>query len=132
MERPGAVRAWTGAMGAGTTMKLVVNAWCGIQVAALAEVIGTMERGGLDRVSCFKVLGAAPITSPALQGVGILMVAYKYAPMFPISLVEKDFRYVVETAHRLGAATPVSSVTQSVYAKALEHGLGGLNTVGVA
>lgn len=121
-----------GPVGAGTVMKLAVNGLFGIQVAALAEMLGMVERAGLDRARVVELLGSMPVTSPALKGIGGLMAARAFAPMFPIDLVEKDFGYIVATAQRLGAATPTAAAVRAVYAQAQQQGHGSDNIAAVA
>lgn len=120
-----------GPVGAGTVMKLAVNGLFGIQVAALAELLGMVERAGLERAQVVELLGSMPVTSPALKGIGGLMAARAFAPMFPIDLVEKDFGYIVETAQRLGAATPTAAAVRAVYAQAQRQGHGSDNIAAV-
>ncbi len=121
-----------GPLGAGSTMKLAVNALFGIQVAALAEIVGLLERSGLARGAILEMLGAMPITSPALKGVGGLLAARRYEPLFPIDLVEKDLRYAVATAAGRDTAVPLVTAARDVYARARERGFGGDNIAGVA
>lgn len=42
-----------------------------------------------------------------------------HAPMFPIELVEKDFRYVIQTAQAFDASTPASTAIHDVYQEAI-------------
>src|SRR5690606_29156751 len=65
-----------GPIGAGTTMKLAVNAYLGIQVAALGEVLGFASKGGLAYERAAEVLTGLAVMSPALKGVGGQMVTH--------------------------------------------------------
>ncbi|MEL6347109.1 MAG: NAD(P)-dependent oxidoreductase [Myxococcota bacterium] len=121
-----------GAVGQGTVMKLMVNALFGIQVAAFSEIFGFAEAHGIDPQTAAAALGGLPITSPALAGVCGLIAQGRYAPMFPIDLVEKDFRYALDAAAEAGAQTPVAAATRRVYANAQREGLGALNVHAVA
>lgn len=121
-----------GPVGQGMTMKLVVNAFFGIQVAAMGELLGLIRRSGTDEQGAVRVLGAMPVTSPALKGAVNLMAARDFAPLFPIDLVEKDFRYVVETARSVDAAMPVSEAVRERYAQAIKAGYGGDNIAAIA
>jgi 3-hydroxyisobutyrate dehydrogenase len=86
-------------------MKLAVNALFGIQVAALAETIGLLTRSGIPAETAISLLGELPILSPAARLAGNLMLTGNHAPLFPINLVEKDFRYAIATAQNYcGAA----------------------------
>jgi 3-hydroxyisobutyrate dehydrogenase len=55
-----------------------------------------------------------------------------HAPMFPIALVEKDFRYITQTAQAVDAQTPASAAIQKIYLDAIALGYGDDNITGVA
>ena len=113
-------------------MKLAVNALFGVQVAALSEMLGVLRRSGIDDEAAVGILNQMGITSPSLSIIGTLIAARKFAPLFPIDLVEKDFGYVVDAAARVQAQTPTVSAVRGVYQKAQEAGWGEDNITGVA
>ncbi|MEZ4394400.1 MAG: NAD(P)-dependent oxidoreductase [Polyangiales bacterium] len=121
-----------GPTAAGASAKLVVNALFGVQVAALAELLGYAERAGLDLAALSRALEGSPVTSPAAKGALGLMRAGRHAPMFPIDLLRKDLRYVSQTAAASGGELPVTHRAGEVYARAAEGGLGGENLTAVA
>jgi len=90
-----------GDCGQGMAMKLAVNALFGIQVAVLAEIIGMLTKNGVTGAKAMECLGELPVISPAAKNAGDLMLTHSYAPMFPIDLVEKDFRYVIDLSENL-------------------------------
>jgi len=116
-----------GAIGQGMAMKLAVNALFGIQVAALAEVLGMLTKAGVTSATAMACLGDLPVLSPAAKGAGNLMVANNHVPLFPINLVEKDFRYVLQTAQAVEAPTPVSAAIHAIYQDAIAYGYGNDN-----
>jgi 3-hydroxyisobutyrate dehydrogenase len=116
-----------GATGTGTTMKLVVNALFGIQLAALAELLAFAEKAGVDNAKVLEVLGTTPVLSPAAKGGGTLMMNKQFAPMFPIELVEKDFGYMVKSADKVISNMPMSSAARKVYQQAVSQDLGSEN-----
>lgn len=116
----------------GAVLKLTVNTLFGIQVAAVAELIGFLEASGLDAENAIGVLGDTPVMSPAARGIAGLMLAGSFAPMFPIDLVAKDFRYAVAAASAAGAGIPLAQATGNVFHTAVEHGYGGDNIAGVS
>ena len=120
-----------GPVGTGALMKLVVNGFFGVQVAALGELLGLAERGGIPRGAAAEVLASMPITSPALQGIGALMAQGRFAPMFPIDLVAKDFGYIVDAGGQ-AAQMPMAAAAAEVYERARTAGLGSANIAGVA
>lgn len=120
-----------GAVGQGMLMKLAVNALFGVQVAALAEIIGMLGKNGVTRAKAMECLGELPVISPAVKGAGSLIVMNNHAPMFPIELVEKDFRYVIKTAQASDASYPVSTAVHDIYQNAIDKGYGNDNITGV-
>lgn len=118
-----------GPAGAGAKLKLVVNALFALQVAAMGELLGAAQNMGLDAGAALEVLGQLPVTSPAAKGTASLMLAGKFAPLFPIDLVEKDLRYMGEAADP--SRVPLCAAARAVYAEAQAAGYGGDNIVGV-
>ncbi|MEM8934162.1 MAG: NAD(P)-dependent oxidoreductase [Acidobacteriota bacterium] len=121
-----------GPSGHGATLKLAVNALFGMQVAALAETVGWIRAVGLDEARAIDLLAQMPITSPALRAVGQGIVARRFAPHFPIELVEKDFRYVLDTARSAAAELPSATAAHATFERAVDAGHGGDNIHGVA
>ncbi|MDV3350044.1 NAD(P)-dependent oxidoreductase [Leptothoe sp. LEGE 181152] len=120
-----------GSIGQGMAMKLAVNALFGIQVAALAELIGMLTKTGITGKKAMEYLGELPIISPAAKLAGNLMLTQNHAPLFPIGLVEKDFRYVIQTAQALEALTPTSNTIHDIYQDAISSGHGNDNITGI-
>lgn len=120
-----------GPTGQGMAMKLAVNALFGLQVAALAELIGLLSKAGIAPEKAMACLGELPVISPAARGAGSLMALGQHLPLFPIELVEKDFGYVVQSAQALGALTPVAAAAREVYREAIAQGQGGDNITGI-
>lgn len=121
-----------GPTGAGAWMKLAVNSLFGVQVAVVAELLGMLKKAGLTPERSMEVLGALPVTSPAVMGVGGLMVAGRHAPLFPIDLVEKDFGYAIDAARSVDSRLPTVEATRQSYIDAQAAGHGGDNLSGVS
>lgn len=120
-----------GSTGQGMAMKLAVNALFGIQVAALAEAIGMLSKNGVDLATAIACLGELPTISPAAKGAANLMLMQNHTALFPLNLVEKDFRYMMQTAQTVDAPTPVSKATYDIYQAAIAKGYGSDNITGV-
>jgi len=127
----GAAIQHVGARGQGMAMKLAVNALFSIQVAALAEVLGMLTKQGIDLTTAIACLGELPVTSPATKAAGSLMLNGNHAPLFPISLVEKDLHYATQTAQSFAATTPLSIAARDIYQEAIEQGYGDDNITGI-
>ncbi len=120
-----------GAVGAGAVAKLAVNGLFATQVAAYAEAVGFLQRNGMPLEEATGFLTGLPITSPALQRILGLFAAADYAPNFPIDLVAKDLGYLVATAARTEAATPIALATEGAFRAAVDAGDGGLDIAGL-
>jgi 3-hydroxyisobutyrate dehydrogenase len=121
-----------GEIGSGAAVKLIVNAMFGIQVAAMAELLGFAARAGLDPAKALEILGSTPVASPAAKLTGQGMLAKNFSPMFPVELVEKDFGYALDAASDAQSLMPLTQSTQAVLRNALAQGLGERNLTAVA
>ncbi len=120
-----------GTVGSGMAIKLAVNALFGIQAAAMGELIGFMQRCGLDSARAVDILTATPVCSPAAKALASGMMARQFAPMFPIELVEKDLGYLAATAHGQQADVPIGSAARQIFQKALAEGYAADNITGI-
>ncbi|MEM6732403.1 MAG: NAD(P)-dependent oxidoreductase [Myxococcota bacterium] len=128
----GSVTHHVGAIGNGALIKLAVNALFATQVEVLGELLGMLKKSGIAPDAAMSVLGELPVTSPAAKGMGGLIVAEKFAPMFPVDLVAKDMRYAAKTAEQAGSDAPTLATVRDAYARASAAGHGALNIQGVA
>ncbi len=119
-----------GGPGAGATLKLMVNTLFGVQVAAMAELIGLARRSGIDPAKAVEIIGNTPTASLSAKGAAAGMLAGNFAPMFPIELVEKDFGYA-EALAGSGDSAPVMAAVHAVFARALAMGMGADNLTGI-
>jgi 3-hydroxyisobutyrate dehydrogenase len=121
---------FVGPLGSGALVKLGTNALLGIQVTALAELIGMLQRSGADVARALEVVAATPVWSPVAKRMADSMLAGDFAPQFPMELVEKDFTYALEAAGSSSLA-PTIAAALGVYREAISRGLGGANLTGV-
>jgi 3-hydroxyisobutyrate dehydrogenase-like beta-hydroxyacid dehydrogenase len=98
-----------GPSGSGTAMKLVVNAVMGVSMQAIAEAVALGEKLGLPRERLLKVLSQTAVVSPAHQHKLLRAASNDYSPQFPISLMNKDFRLVMERAAATGVPMPATA-----------------------
>ncbi|MDX2089077.1 MAG: NAD(P)-dependent oxidoreductase [Kofleriaceae bacterium] len=119
-----------GSTPAGAITKLLANALFGVQVAALAELVSCASDTGVDVPRTFEAIGALPVASPALKGALASMLAERFDPMFPITLVAKDFGYAIALASEQ-SAMPLTRTTEAVFRDAQRRGLGDANITGV-
>ena len=69
-----------GPVGAGATLKLVVNTLFGTQVTAIAELLTLLRGSGCDQAAMAEILSSLPVTSPAAKGALSLMLAQSDVP----------------------------------------------------
>jgi 3-hydroxyisobutyrate dehydrogenase len=130
LKAMGSAIHYVGPLGTGALVKLATNALLGVQVTVLAELIGLLERSGADAVRAMDAVGATTVASVVAQRSAASMLSGNFTPMFPIELIEKDFRYTVEAAGSPEAA-PTIAAALGVFRKAIASGLSDLNNTGV-
>jgi 3-hydroxyisobutyrate dehydrogenase-like beta-hydroxyacid dehydrogenase len=112
---------YLGPSGSGTTMKLVVNSLLGVGMQAIAEAVAFGEKAGLGRDRLFDVLSHTAVIAPAYIGKLTRAASNDYRPQFAMSLMNKDFRLILNTAAELRVAMPVTAAAfQMNTAKAAE------------
>ncbi|MEM1139919.1 MAG: NAD(P)-dependent oxidoreductase [Pseudomonadota bacterium] len=120
-----------GAQGAGATVKLMVNAMLGTQLALMGELIGFADKAGIDAKTAIEIVGSIPVCSPAAKLASEAMLKGAFAPAFPIDLVAKDFDLIRETAGAFAADIPLANAAGAVYRHAEDAGYADDNITGV-
>lgn len=114
-----------GPLGAGATMKLVVNAMVHALNGALAEALVLAERAGLDRAAAYDVIAASAVGAPFVTYKREAYLHPGETPVaFALDLVAKDLALADALAARVGAPVPQLAVNRQVVGRALEVGLG--------
>lgn len=130
LSASGSAVHYAGSAGSGMAIKLAVNALFGIQAAAMGELIGFMQRCGLDGAQALDILTTTPVCSPAAKALASGMMARQFSPLFPIELVEKDLGYLADTAQ--AAKLPMGNAARQVFQQAIAQGYAADNITGVA
>lgn len=97
-----------GPAGAGTAMKLVVNTLLGVGMQAIAEAIPLGEKAGIERNRLLEVLSQTAVIAPAHVGKLTRVAHEDYSPQFPLRLMNKDFRLILEKAKSLDVPMPAT------------------------
>jgi 3-hydroxyisobutyrate dehydrogenase-like beta-hydroxyacid dehydrogenase len=103
-----------GPSGSGTAMKLVVNALLGVNMQAIAEAVAFGEKAGLNRDLLLEVLAKTAVVSAAHQNKLLRAEHDDYSPQFPLKLMNKDLRLILDQAGELGAPMPATSAAYQV------------------
>jgi putative dehydrogenase len=121
-----------GAFGNGSRMKFVANHLVAVHNVAAAEAMILAERAGLDPKMVVEMIGPGAGGSRMFQMRAPMMVEGIYEPAtMKVSTWQKDMAVIAEFADDVGCATPLFSLTQPVYAKAMAMGLGDQDTAAV-
>ncbi len=105
-----------GPSGSGTAMKLVVNALLGVNMQAIAEAVAFGEKLGLNRELLLEVLAKTAVVAPAHQNKLLRAEHDDYSPQFPLRLMNKDFKLILEKAGELGAPMPATAAALQINA----------------
>jgi 3-hydroxyisobutyrate dehydrogenase len=89
---------YLGPTGSGATMKLAVNLILGVGMQAIAEAVAFGHKAGLERDRLLEVLSQTAVIPPALVGKFKRAMLNDFSPQFPLRLMNKDFRLILETA----------------------------------
>jgi 3-hydroxyisobutyrate dehydrogenase len=120
-----------GAAASGSAVKLLVNTLLGVQVAAMAELIGLAGKAGLDVGRVVDIVGDTPVCSPTAKLAATGMATGSFAPQFTVDLIAKDFGYTLSFAEADGAAMPLAEAVERRFGEAIQHGLGQENMTAV-
>ena len=114
-----------GEAGAGTRLKLVVNAWLVSLTESLAETIGLAEAIGVDPKSFLHTIAGGPLDVKYAHLKGNAMIDREFEPAsFALSLAHKDAELVLEAAGRHDVQLPVVETVARQMAAAIEDGHG--------
>jgi 3-hydroxyisobutyrate dehydrogenase len=98
-----------GPLGSAALVKLATNALLGVQVTALAELIGVLRAAGTDVEAAIKAISGTAAWSPAATHLSRSMLTGDFTPRFPIDLIEKDFGYAVQSASSPAAVPTITA-----------------------
>ena len=105
---------YMGPSGSGAAMKLVVNTLLGLGMQAIAESVALGSALGLERDLLFDTLAKTAVVAPAHGGKLATAKRSDYTPQFPVRLMHKDFRLILDEAARLGLPMPATEAAASV------------------
>lgn len=131
LKAMGTVIHHVGPIGSGALTKLATNSLLGVQVTALAEIIGLLKRGGTDVGKAVQAMAATAAWAPVANAIAGSMLRGDFQPQFPVELIEKDFGYALAVA-RSDELAPTLAAARKVFAQGIAHGLGGDNMTAVA
>ena len=111
-----------GGPGSGTMMKLVVNTLLGLGMQAIAEAVVLGEKAGLNRKHLLDVLSHTAVIAPAHMGKLARIAINDYTPQFPLRLMNKDFKLILEAAAEVQTPMPATEAALHVNSEELASG----------
>jgi len=95
-------------------MKLVVNAILGVEMQAIAEAVAFGKTSGLDRGILLDVLSQTAVIAAAHLGKLGRAALNDYSPQFPLRLMNKDFRLILDLARAENVHMPAAEAAFQV------------------
>jgi 3-hydroxyisobutyrate dehydrogenase-like beta-hydroxyacid dehydrogenase len=121
-----------GAYGNGSKMKFIANHLVAIHNVAAAEAMVLARKAGLDLGQVVEMVGPGAGGSRMFQMRAPMMAEGRYEPpTMRVATWKKDMEIIAAFAQGLGCPTPLFTRTEPVYSKALQMGLGDLDTAAV-
>jgi 3-hydroxyisobutyrate dehydrogenase len=115
---------WVGEAGAGSRLKMVVNAWLLAVTEAGMEAIALAEGLGLDPRAFLSTVEGGPLDSPYLQLKAGKILDRSLEPSFTLELAAKDAGLVLEAAETARVDLAVAQAVREAFARAVELGHG--------
>jgi 3-hydroxyisobutyrate dehydrogenase-like beta-hydroxyacid dehydrogenase len=113
-----------GDVGAGATMKLVVNALVAALNVAVSEALVLAERAGLDRQTVYDVFEAGAAGAPYVKYKREAFLQPGEVPVaFSLALTAKDSELIHDLAQRVGARMDQGEASRRLVAEAVAAGL---------
>ncbi len=113
---------WLGEAGAGSRMKLAVNAYMSVLIEGVAEALELVDRLGIDAGKLGEVIEGGPLDAPIADAKLHKMQRGDYAPEFPLQWALKDVDLAIEAAG--GDAPPLLAALSRQWHAAVQAGHG--------
>jgi 3-hydroxyisobutyrate dehydrogenase len=113
-----------GPVGSGALMKLINNFVCGVQAASLAEALGLIRAGGLDRTKALSILTNGAPGSGIVKRVADRVTAGNFEPNFALRWMAKDLSYAIAEGSDRKISLQTAAAALSVFQKAIAEGHG--------
>ncbi len=113
---------WLGEAGAGSRMKLAVNAYMSVLIEGVAEALELTRRLGLDPAKLDEVIEGGPLDAPIADAKLYKMEKGDYAPEFPLQWALKDVDLAIAAAGQ--DTLPLLAALAAQWRSAVEAGHG--------
>jgi 3-hydroxyisobutyrate dehydrogenase-like beta-hydroxyacid dehydrogenase len=122
-----------GDLGAGATMKLVVNAILHGLNLAMSEGLVLAEKAGVERTAAYEVMAASAWAGPFVHYKRAAFERPEETPVaFSLDLAGKDLDLALDLAERAGATMEQAATNRRVVRAAIAAGMGGADLSALA
>ncbi|APJ03589.1 NAD(P)-dependent oxidoreductase [Silvanigrella aquatica] len=118
---------FVGKAGNAAVLKLMINGYLLSQIGALSELFLIGKNYGIDMSLANEIFQASPATSASLKVILQLVADNNHAPRFPVRLIEKDLRYLLNISSEINATCDIVNRVHSYYKKAIQDGFENKN-----
>ena len=115
---------YVGTAGQAMTVKLIANLLVGLHSAAAAEALGMARAAGLDPAVVLDILTSGAGSSRMLEVRGPMIVREEFPAQMKLELFMKDLHLILEAGRSAGAALPLTTAAEGLFAAAVEAGHG--------
>ena len=114
-----------GGNGMGAYAKLVVNLVIAGTLQAFNEGMVLATTAGIDPAAMLQIILASRARSGIIEMKAPQILNRDFTPFFPLQLMAKDMRLVLESAASLGVQLPFATALSEIYARCVADGLAG-------
>lgn len=123
LDAVGRTTLWVGDAGAGSRLKVAVNAWLLSVVEGAAEALALAEGLHLDPRLLLDAVAGGPLDLPYLRLKGQAMIDRDFPPSFSLALAAKDAGLADDAARAAGMDLPLlTTIRERLAQGAREHG----------
>jgi 3-hydroxyisobutyrate dehydrogenase len=115
---------WLGEAGAGSRMKLVVNAWLLGLLEALSSSVALAEALDVDPKQFLEIIDGGPLFAPYAKLKGTMMIEGAFDPAFTLELAAKDADLVAQAAQQAGLDLPTVRAVAEQLRRGVDAGHG--------
>jgi 3-hydroxyisobutyrate dehydrogenase len=115
---------WVGKAGAGTRLKLVVNAWVLTMLEGVAQSLTLAQALGIDPALFLQTVEGSPTSAPYVQLKGSAMVAGTFDTAFSLDGAAKDAALIAEAMETHGVDTAVIRALRAHQERSIAAGHG--------
>lgn len=122
LDAIGSETLWLGEAGAGSRLKLVMNAWVLTIIEGVAESLTLAKALGLDPQLFLDAVKGGALDAPYVQLKGAAMLAGDFEPQFPLWGAAKDARLIDEAGTAAGVELAIAKALRDHFERAMADG----------